>query len=257
MFGGPVFITLSPNVQPQCLHGDTSPGGPRLGPLLSSFPSLVPPTTQRHSPDTFLSLRHSFQGLHDFFAGFDLPLRHFLEWPLGVCPHPDGIQMQTPPSPQLWLLSWGKLILTPTSHPPPASLALFLEPEVRPLRLTPPPAPLSPKPGLLAVSFSASLPRLCSIQQVVALRAKANASMITRAVRCSCGPGKKRGTGCVTAFGEQVSHPEPPAQVCRDDPIQMRKLRGERGTDNNRADNSRPVSLCNSHHIHRSAHLVL
>lgn len=120
--------------------GDHQPGKPvhpealRLGAFLSplaSFPNQVSPPAPA-LPDTFLSLRHSFQGPGNFFAGLDLPLRHFLEWPLGVRPHPDGIQMQTSLlSPQLWLLSWGKLILSPLHTPLPTSLAWFLGPEVK------------------------------------------------------------------------------------------------------------------------------
>lgn len=82
-------------------QGGPQPEPPRSGPFLSplpSFPNLLfsPPPT---SPAARLSLRHSFQGLRGFSAGFDLLLRHFLEWPLNVCPCPDGIQMQTSPLP--------------------------------------------------------------------------------------------------------------------------------------------------------------
>lgn len=151
MFGVPAFLIPSPDIQPQYLLEATSSGRPfapppppltgapqvwslplPLGllprPFLLPQPGLPPPAAlPRHIPlpQTFISRARNFS------AGFDLPLRHFLEWPLGVCPHPDGIQMQTGSFPWLWLLSWGKLILTPTSHPPPASLALFLGPEVR------------------------------------------------------------------------------------------------------------------------------
>lgn len=116
-----------------------------------------------------------FKGSRGFSPGFDLLLRHFLEWPLNVCPCPDGIQMQTsplPPSPpplQLRSLAplLGKLILTPTSQPlPHASLALFLRPEVR-LRLTPLPASLS-KARTSAVLLPASPGPLFNAQ-VIAL----------------------------------------------------------------------------------------
>lgn len=84
--------------------GPPAQGGPhqRLPGMVPSVPPTPPrllpqsglPSHQL-SPDACLSLRHSFQGLSSFFAGFDLPLRHFLEWPLDVCPCPDGIQMHT------------------------------------------------------------------------------------------------------------------------------------------------------------------
>lgn len=132
---GPETLPSSPPARrSSCPERPPSPEAPRLAPFLfplASFPNLVSPPPPA-LPDTFLSLRHLFQGLGNFFAGFDLLLRHFLEWPLGVCPRPDGIQMQTSLlSPQLWLLSWGKLIPSPPHTHRPASLALFLGPEVR------------------------------------------------------------------------------------------------------------------------------
>lgn len=58
------------------------------------------PCHHQHYPDTFLSLRHSFQGLDNFSAGLDLLVRHFLEWPPQCLPssrwHPDA---NIPPSP--------------------------------------------------------------------------------------------------------------------------------------------------------------
>lgn len=145
MFGGPAFLIPSPDTQPQYPLEATSPGrpfaplpspvpeAPRFGPflsLLASFPSLVS-HQQQHSPDTFLSRRHSFQGLaislQDLICRSGIsssgPLVFALVQMASRCKHGSF--------PQLWLLSWGKLILTPTSHPPPTSLALFLGPEVR------------------------------------------------------------------------------------------------------------------------------
>ena len=130
MFVDPSFITPSPEVQPQCLLGSTSPGrpppeAPRHGPFRSP-PGLLPqsglPATtnspQMHASPSDIHFKGSAVSLQDLICRSGIsssgPSMFALVQMASRCKHPSFS-----PAPAAQLLSWGKLILTPTSHPPP------------------------------------------------------------------------------------------------------------------------------------------
>lgn len=204
----------------------SSPSRPLPQPFLLPQPGLPPAAAlPRHIPlpQTFISRARNFS------AGFDLPLRHFLEWPLGVCPHPDGIQMQT------WLLSpalapqLGKINPDPHLTPTPYHWLCFLGLRSE-LRLTPRPASfLKARASSCLIICLSPQPLFSPTGNCSGSQSKCQHDSEGRALRCSSGPGREGRAGCVMCSGSRYRIPWTSSRDPQNCQIQMRKPRCREG----------------------------